>query len=112
MENTFLIQKTQRYLELFASKNIKGLEDEIYNDSITLRDWNGQWVGKQAVLQMNEDLFNNEFTIEIEDIKESEATRTTIALFNLTIADTTYKVVDIIEWDAMSKIYRILAYAG
>ena len=105
MENTFLIQKTKRYFELFTSKNVKGLEDEMYNDSILLRDWNGQWIGKQAVLQMNEDMFNNEFTIEIEDIKEAESARTTIAFINLTLADTTYKVVDIIEWDAMSKIY-------
>lgn len=112
MENTFLIQKTKRYFELFASKNVKGLEDEVYSDVIELRDWNGKWVGKQAVLQMNEDLFNNDFTIEIEDIKEFLDARSTICMFKLTIADNTYNVIDVIDWDAKSKISKIMAYNG
>lgn len=111
---TFLIEKTKRYFELFTSKNVKGLEDEIYSDVIELRDWNGLWIGKQAVLQMNEDFFGNNFEIEIEEIREctNSTFRSTICMFNLTIADTTYKVVDIIDWDAQSKIHKIRAYNG
>ncbi len=59
-----LIEKTKRYFELFSTKNVKGLENEIYADNIHLRDWNGEWRGKQAVLEMNENLFVNEFTME------------------------------------------------
>ncbi len=33
MEN--LIPKAERYFELFASKNVKGLENEIYSDNTT-----------------------------------------------------------------------------
>ena len=108
MEN--LIEKTKRYFELFSTKNVKGLENEIYADKVHLRDWNGEWKGKQAVLEMNESLFINEFTIDIEDIKLSE--QSTIVLFTLHILDTQYKVVDIIDWDSEGKIERILAYNG
>lgn len=108
MEN--LIEKTKRYFELFSTKNVKGLENEMYCDDIFLRDWNGQWKGKFAVLEMNENLFQNEFKIDIESIKQAD--NTTITQFNLHISDTQYRVVDIIDWDDTGKIKRILAYNG
>jgi len=48
--------------------------------------------------------------MEVEDIKQAD--ETTIVMFTLNIADTTYKVVDIIDWDEDEKIKRILAYNG
>jgi len=86
-----LIEKTKRYFELFSTKNVKGLENEIYADNIHLRDWNGEWKGKQAVLEMNENLFVNDFTMEVEDIKQAD--ETTIVQFTLHIAGTTYYLV-------------------
>jgi cytidyltransferase-like protein len=108
--NNNLIERTQRYFELFSTKNVKGLENEIYSDNVHLRDWNGEWKGKNAVLQMNEDLFVNDFKVDIENIKQSDST--TMILFTLHIADTQYKVVDIIDWNDDGKIERILAYNG
>jgi D-beta-D-heptose 7-phosphate kinase/D-beta-D-heptose 1-phosphate adenosyltransferase len=105
-----LINQTKRYFELFSTKNVKGLENEMYSDNVHLRDWNGEWKGKQAVLEMNENLFNNDFTIDIDGIKQSGST--TITTFNLHIADTQYKVVDIIDWDNDGKIKQIFAYNG
>jgi hypothetical protein len=108
MEN--LIEKSKRYFELFSSKNVKGLENEIYADNVHLRDWNGEWKGKQAVLIMNETLFDNDFKVVVEDIKQADTT--TIVMFDLHIHDTILKVVDIIDWDDDLKIKRILAYNG
>jgi len=105
-----LKEKTKRYFELFASKNVKGLENEIYADNIFLRDWNGEWRGKQAVLEMNENLFVNEF--QIDNIQINQVDTTTIVQFDLHIADTILKVVDIIDWNENGKIERILAYNG
>ena len=108
MEN--LINKAERYFELFSTKNMKGLENEIYSDDVFLRDWNGQWKGKQAVLEMNENLFVNDFKIENIQIKQADIT--TIVQFDLHIADTILRVVDLIDWNEEGKIERILAYNG
>jgi cytidyltransferase-like protein len=107
---TDLEEKTKRYFELFASKNVKGLENEIYADTIFLRDWNGEWRGKQAVLEMNENLFVNEFKIENVEIKQAD--NTTLVQFDLHIADTILKVADVIDWNETGKIEKILAYNG
>ena len=100
----------ERYFELFSTKNVKGLEYEIYADNVFLRDWNGEWRGKQAVLEMNENLFQNEFRIDNIQIKQADIT--TIVQFDLNIADTILRVVDIIDWNENGKIERILAYNG
>lgn len=105
-----LKEKTKRYFELFASKNVKGLENEIYADDIFLRDWNGEWRGKQAVLEMNENLFVNKF--QIDNIQIKQADTTTIVEFDLHISDTILRVVDVIDWNENGKIERILAYNG
>ena len=105
-----LKDRTNRYFELFASKNVKGLENEIYADNIFLRDWNGEWKGKQAVLEMNENLFESEFKIDNIEIKQAD--NTTLVQFDLHIADTILKVVDIIDWNENGKIEKILAYNG
>jgi cytidyltransferase-like protein len=105
-----LVERTNRYLQLFLTKNVKGLENEMYSETIHLRDWNGEWKGRHAVLEMNENLFNADFIIVPLDIKQADTT--TIATFNLHIADTMYKVVDIIEWDDDGKIKTIFAYNG
>jgi D-beta-D-heptose 7-phosphate kinase/D-beta-D-heptose 1-phosphate adenosyltransferase len=105
-----LKDRTNRYFELFASKNVKGLENEIYADNIFLRDWNGEWKGKQAVLEMNENLFESEFKIDNIEIKQAD--NTTLVQFDLHIADTILKVVDVIDWNENGKIEKILAYNG
>ncbi len=105
-----LKEKTKRYFELFSTKNVKGLENEIYADSIFLRDWNGEWRGKHAVLEMNENLFVNEFRIDNVEIKQADIT--TIVQFDLHISDTIVRVVDVIDWNENGKIERILAYNG
>lgn len=110
LEKESIIEKTKRYFELFSTKNVKGLENEMYSDDIHLRDWNGEWKGKQAVLEMNESLFQSEFSIDIESIKKMD--NSTIVQFKLHIADTDYRVIDLIDWDDNGKIKRILAYNG
>jgi len=108
MEN--LTTNVYRYFELFSSKNVKGLENEMYADSIYLRDWNGEWKGKQAVLTMNENLFESQFKITIENVLQAD--KTTIVLFHMYVAGAELKVCDIIDWNEDGKIERILAYNG
>jgi len=72
--------------------------------------WNGEWKGKFSVLEMNENLFINEFTIDVEQMFVADTT--TVVMFTLHISNTEYKVVDIIDWDENGMIKRILAYNG
>ena len=81
---------------------INELVNEIYEDNIFLRDWNGEWRGKQAVLEMNENLFVNEFQIDNIQIKQADIT--TIVQFDSHIADTILRVADIIDWNENGKI--------
>jgi len=102
--------ETKTMIRFPKEKFVKGLENEIYADNIHLRDWNGEWRGKQAVLEMNENLFESEFKIDNIEIKQAD--NTTLVQFDLHIADTILKVVDIIEWDDDGKIKTIFAYNG
>ena len=61
-----LIELTHKYFNLFLTKNPKGLE-ELYAEDIILTDWNGQWKGRFAVLEMNENIFKNDFHLKIDE---------------------------------------------
>jgi hypothetical protein len=94
---------------LFLSKNPKGLE-ELYSEDITLTDWNGQWKGRLAVLEMNENLFNNDFHLKIDEVRISG--NRTYGHIQLEIGGSTLKIVDVIDWSNDGKIKHITAYSG
>ena len=52
------IGQTALYFGYFNQKNLTKLS-EIYFFGITLEDWVGKWVGADAVLEMNSNLFQN-----------------------------------------------------
>ena len=104
-----LIELTHRYFNLFLSKNPKGLE-ELYSEDITLTDWNGQWKGRLAVLEMNENLFNNDFHLKIDEVRISG--NRTYGHIQLEIGGSTLKIVDVIDWSNDGKIKHITAYSG
>lgn len=104
-----LIELTHKYFNLFLSKNPKGLE-ELYSEDIILTDWNGQWKGRFAVLEMNENLFKNDFHLKIDEIRISG--NRTYGHIQLEISGTTLKIVDVIDWSNDGKIKCITAYSG
>lgn len=105
-----LIDRTKRYFELFSTKNVKGLENEIYSETVELKDWNGIWKGKFAVLEMNESLFNNEIFVEVLDIKVIE--NRTYCKIVITINNDDLTILDVIDWDEFGKISKIEAFDG
>jgi hypothetical protein len=107
MEN--LIELSQKYFEYFGTKNPKGLEG-LYSDDIKLTDWNGIWKGKNAVLEMNESIFNNELFVKVYDIKQSE--NRTYCHITITINNTDLKVLDVIDWNLNGTITSIEAFDG
>lgn len=104
-----LIELTHKYFNLFLSKNPKGLE-ELYSEDIILTDWNGQWKGRFAVLEMNENLFKNDFHLRIDEVRISG--NRTYSHIQLEIAGNTLKIVDVIDWSTDGKIKSITAYSG
>jgi hypothetical protein len=102
-----LIEKTERYFMLFSTKNLDELE-ELYSDNITLIDWNGEWHGKQSVLDMNKTLFENNIRIDYHRIGYSNLT--TYGQITIKVNETKLKVIDVIDWTTDGKILKIEAY--
>ena len=50
------IVSSHKYFELFGSYDLQELRN-MYDTNIHLIDWNGQWVGIESVLEMNQNLF-------------------------------------------------------
>lgn len=104
-----LIELTHKYFNLFLSKNPKGLE-ELYTEDIILTDWNGQWKGRFAVLEMNENIFKNDFHLKIDEVRISG--NRTYGHILLEIGGAELKIVDVIDWTTDGKIKSITAYNG
>jgi hypothetical protein len=86
----------------------------MYSPNVVLKDWVGEWVGRDAVLMANKDLFKNEFTLTIEN---SEVTidndMNMVRILNdiiIEIGGETIKAVDDILFNSNNKIYSITAY--
>jgi hypothetical protein len=103
------IPMTEKYFEYFGTKNPKGLEG-IYASDIELKDWNGIWKGRLAVLEMNESIFDNELFVKVDTINQCD--NITYAHITITINDIDLKVLDVIEWTDAFQIKSIHAYDG
>ena len=104
-----LIEVTEKYFEYFGTKNPKGLE-RLYSDDIQLTDWNGIWKGKNAVLEMNESIFNNELFVKVDNIVQSG--NRTYCHITITINNNDLKILDVIDWNDDFTIKSIEAFDG
>ena len=109
------IVASEKYFQLFDENNLDGLK-EIYDTKIHLIDWNGEWKGKESVLAMNEDLFKSKPKVKVLEIiqvdKEADSLQRTYCKIEITIGDTTLKVMDVIDWTDKFKIAKIEAFNG
>jgi len=101
------------YFKSFNEKNLNVLST-IYSPNVILKDWVGEWVGKDNVLHENRKLFENEFTLIVENTKmlfdEDMGMNRTINDIVIEINGETIKAVDDILFDSRNKIYSITAY--
>ena len=100
------------YLESFSKKNISTLKDFFSND-ITLRDWEIEANGIDAVIEANKNIFNNfkSIFVEIKNLYQEENIVIGELKITLNQSETLY-VVDIFEFNEKHKIKRIFAYKG
>jgi len=102
------------YFDAFSAKNLSRL-DELYDSNVYLRDWEGTYVGSNAVLSANAELFDNVDAIVIRPIllHFDADDRTVVAEIEIMISDMVpFLVVDIIEFNSDGKILAIRAYKG
>jgi ketosteroid isomerase-like protein len=102
-----------RYFRAFCKKDLETLSS-LYKDDIVLNEWNeNTFVGKEAVLQANKDLFNKFNNIDIiidscgdDNLKGSSLNEITVLLDGVKV-----QVIDVITIKD-NKIVKINAYRG
>ena len=102
----------QSYFTIFSEKNINGLR-EMFDDNVTLRDWDIDKKGIENVLKANLNIFQNVKTINA--IPQNIISENNFVFAELKIVvndDEELKVVDLIEFNKKGKIISIKAFKG
>ena len=100
------------YFKTFSEKNIDGLR-EMFDDNVTLRDWDINKKGIESVLKANLNIFQNVKTIKA--IPQNIISENNFVFAELKIVvndDEELKVVDLIEFNKKGKIISIKAFKG
>ena len=100
------------YFNIFSQKNIEGLRT-LFDDKITLRDWDINQTGIENVLKANMSIFEQVKTIKV--IPQTIITENNLLSAELKIIidnKDELKVVDIIEFNTNGKIISIKAFKG
>ena len=103
---------TLSYFKKFSEKNINGLRD-MFDDNVTLRDWDIDKKGIESVLKANLNIFQNVKTINA--IPQNIISENNFVFAELKIIvddDEELKVVDLIEFNKKGKIISIKAFKG
>lgn len=107
MANYFI----KKYFELFSNKDLEGLKN-LYDDNIILKDWNGNWNGKQAVINMNNNLFQNVKFLKINIKDQNQINNRSYCHIDIKVDDVILDVIDVIDWTEDLKIKKIEAFNG
>ncbi len=100
------------YFKTFSEKNIDGLR-EMFDDNVTLRDWDIDKKGIESVLKANLNIFQS--VKSINAIPQNIISENNFVFAELKIVvndDDELKVVDLIEFNKKGKIISIKAFKG
>ena len=110
MSNPTQSQIALMYFQSFCKKDTASLE-VLFSDSILLTDWDVLIIGKQNVLNFNQQFFNRVNNIRIDVDKVAVGLDTVIAEIKVIIDNVIVAaVVDVIDFDQDNKIKEIRAY--
>ena len=99
------------YFKTFSEKNINGLR-EMFDDNVTLRDWDIDKKGIESVLKANLNIFQNVKTIKAIPQNIISENNFVFAELKIVVNDDELKVVDLIEFNKKGKIISIKAFKG
>ena len=100
------------YFKTFSEKNINGLR-EMFDENVTLRDWDIDEQGIESVLKANLNIFQSVRTIDA--IPQNIISENNFVFAELKIiinGNEELKVVDMIEFNKKGKIIAIKAFKG
>lgn len=105
-------QRFLHYLACYARKDIGPISQMLAPD-VTLRDWNISVRGREAVEAATLENFRNADTIEIEVLQLHESGHAVAGELRI-VVDRAIElhVVDVIEFDAASRVKAIRSYKG
>jgi len=101
---------TNQYFEAFVNKDILSLS-KLYSKNVHLKDWEVDVTGKNKVLDINANLFKEQFDLHILDIVQSE--NKTINTLNIVLPEhgINIEVIDVITFNEDTfEIESIRAY--
>ena len=101
------IVKTHEYFKSFQDKDLSHLKN-LYAANIRLTDWLIDVVGKNNVIEANEELFKNNFNLTVLSTKEID--NQTYNEITIDIDDEVLNILDVITFDENFKIENITAY--
>jgi len=107
-----LDELSRRYFEAFQSREIIRLKP-FFSENVSLRDWEIDAYGLQAVLQANQSIFSSTKSISVRPSKVVVGENIVFAELDIKIDTSVFlRVVDIIEFDITGKITAIRAFKG
>ena len=102
----------REYFENFKNMNLSELS-AMFNDNVSLKDWNVEAIGKQLVLEANENIFNSVNSLDVTVDNLYVSGKTAIAQLSIYVnEEQALPVVDVINFDENNKITSIVAYRG
>ena len=111
--NIKLTEKCKTYFELFSNKDLDELS-HFFSDDVVLRDWETLAIGKEEVLAVNKNIFNNVNKIQVKLINQSLSHNNRV--YNEIVIEIndeeTLLVIDVIVFDENGLIKKIEAYKG
>ena len=100
------------YFKTFSEKNIDGLR-EMFDNNVTLRDWDINEKGIESVLNANLNIFQSVKTINAIPQNIISENNFVFAELKIVVNDNEeLKVVDLIEFNKKGKIISIKAFKG
>ena len=101
------------YLNAFSQKDKQKLS-ELYSDDFSLRDWLSEAKGKEKVLELNQQFFDNypDFSLSINEIYVDENTACCEITINLGDGSKDLLVVDVINFSQDGRLEKLKADFG
>jgi SnoaL-like protein len=108
-----LTERCINYFDQFSQKNLVGLHACIA-ENITLRDWDTEVAGRQAVLELDRVVFDNVKHINVKVLNMIELGNTVVSELEIHINHSVDRllVVDVMEFNEEGAIECIRAYRG